>query len=113
MFENLENTLIEIKDELKLYRELFALQFDNLRTKNQVAKFLHKDPKTIYNWIKDGTLKEGIHLRVDNDGKTEFIPEGIIQLKKELRERKIEVKRVEKQLNPIANKFLNRRTVNV
>jgi len=108
MFENLENTLIEIKDELKLYRELFALQFDNLRTKKQVAKFLKKDPKTIYNWIKDGTLREGIHLQLDENGKVEFIPEGIIQLKKELREKKIEVKRVEKQLNPIADKFLRR-----
>jgi len=110
MFENLENTLIEIKDELKLYRELFALQLDNLRTKNQVAKFLHKDPKTIYNYTKNGTFKEGIHFICKN-GKKEYIPSGIIQYKKEEKTRKKEVKKVEKQLNPIANKFL-RKTVN-
>lgn len=108
MFENLENVLLEIKDDIALNREMFLLLFDTL-TKSQVARYLQKDPKTIYNYTENGTFKEGIHFIYEN-GKKEYIPDGIIQFKKELRERKTEVKRVEKQLNPIANKFLNRRT---
>jgi len=111
MFENLENTLNEIKTELRLYGELFALQIDNLRSKNQVARYLKKDPKTIYNYTENGTFKEGIHFTILENGKKEYIPTGILQYKMEERTRKKEVKKVDKQLNPIANKFL-RKTVN-
>ena len=110
MFESLENVLLEIKDDIELNREMFLLLFDTL-TKSQVARYLHKDPKTIYNYTENGTFKEGIHF-IDKNGKKEYIPFGIIQYKKEEKTRKKEVKKVEKQLNPIANKFLTRRTVN-
>lgn len=45
-------------------------------------------------------------------GKKNISQSGIIQYKKEEKTRKQEVKKVEKQLNFIANKFLTRRMVN-
>ena len=47
MFEDLENTLKDIKRELGLYRKLFELIFDNLKTRGQVAKYLKVNPTTI------------------------------------------------------------------
>lgn len=111
MFESLENVLLEIKNDIALNREMFLLLFDNL-SKSQVATYLEKDLKTIYNYTENGTFKEGIHFKTYKNGKKGYIPSGIIQFKKEERAREKEVKKVEKQLNPIANKFLNRRTVN-
>lgn len=108
MFENLENTLLEINKELKLYRKLFELIFDNLRTRSQVAKYLRVDQKTVYNWTKDGTFKEGIHFIIDENGKKEYIPNGIIQFEEDMKKRKTEIKKVEKKINPIASKFLNK-----
>jgi len=109
MFQDLEDTLIEIKNELKLYRELFALQLDNLKTRQQVARFLKVNQKTIYNWVKDGTLREGEHFIICDNNKREYIPEAIIKFSKDLKIRKTEVVKVEKQLNPISKKFLNKR----
>ncbi len=109
MFQDLEDTLNEIKNELKLYRELFALQLDNLRTRQQVARFLKVNQKTVYNWVKDGTLKEGIHFIICDNDKKEYIPEAIIKFSKDLKSRRTEVVKVEKQLNPISKKFLNKR----
>jgi hypothetical protein len=108
MFENLEKTLLEINAELKLYRKLFELIFDNLRTRSQVAKYLRVDQKTIYNWTKDGTFQNGIHFIIDENGKKEYIPNGIIQFEEEMKKRKTEIKKVKKQINPIASKFLNK-----
>lgn len=108
MFENLEKTLLEINAELKLYRKLFELIFDNLRSRSQVAKYLRVDQKTVYNWTKDGTFQEGIHFIIDENGKKEYIPNGIIQFEEEMKKRKTEIKKVEKQVNPIASKFLNK-----
>lgn len=108
MFDDLENTLKDIKRELGLYRKLFELIFDNLKTKSQVAKYLKVNPTTINNWTKNGTLKEGIHFVVDENGKKEYIPNGIIEFEEEMKKRKTEIKKVEKQINPIASKFLNK-----
>ncbi len=108
MFENLENTLLEINRELRLIRKFFELIFDNLRTKKQVARYLSVDQKTVYNWTKDGTFIEGIHFIIDEKGEKEYIPNGIIEFEEKRKNRKIEVKKVEKQVNPIASKFLNK-----
>lgn len=72
MFENLENVLLEIKDDIALNMEMFLSLFDTL-TKSQVARYLHKDTKTIYNYTENGTFKEGIHFKNKN-GKKEYIP---------------------------------------
>lgn len=108
MFGKLENTLLKIDKELELYRKLFEIIIDNLRTRSQVARYLKVDPKTVYNWTKDGTFHEGIHFLIDKNGKKEYIPNGIIQFEEEMKKRKIEIKKVEKQINPIASKFLNK-----
>ena len=108
MFENLENTLLEINRELRLIRKFSELIFDNLRTKNQVARYLRVDQKTVYNWTKDGPFIEGIHFIIDEKGEKEYIPNGIIEFEEKRKNRKIEVKKVEKQVNPIASKFLNK-----
>jgi intein-encoded DNA endonuclease-like protein len=108
MFEDLENTLKDIKRELALYRKLFELIFDNLKTKTQVARYLKVHPSTINNWTKNGTFEEGIHFIIDENGKKEYIPNGIIEFEEALSKRKIEIKKVEKQFNPIASRFLNK-----
>ena len=47
MFEDLENTLKDIRSELSLYRQLFALSMTTLSTKKQVAKFLGVSTSTV------------------------------------------------------------------
>lgn len=111
MFEDLENTLKDIRSELRLYRQLFALIMKTLSKKKQVAEFLGISIGTISNYIKDGHFVEEIHYFYNNEGKEEFIPEGIIKFSEEMKHRKYEVKKVEKTLNPIASKFLNNRKV--
>ena len=108
MFEDLENTLKDIRRELTLFRKLFELIFDNLKTRGQVAKYLKVNPTTINNWTKNGILIEGTHFMIDENGKKEYIPNGIIEFEEEMKKRKIEVKKVEKQINSIASKFLNK-----
>ena len=91
MFENLENTLLEINRELRLIRKFFELIFDNLRTKKQVARYLSVAQKPVYNWTKDGTFIEGIHFIIDEKGEKEYIPNGIIEFEEKRKNRKIEV----------------------
>ena len=45
---------------------------------------------------------------VDKNGKKEYIPNGIIEFEEKMKNKKIEIKKVEKQINPIASKFLNK-----
>ena len=111
MFEDLENTLKDIRNELSLYRHLFALNMTILSTKKQVAKFLGVSTSTLSKYIEDGRFIEDVHYSYNHISNVEFIPEGIIKFKQELKQRKYEVKKVEKTLNPIASKFLNSRKV--
>lgn len=108
MFEKLENILLKIDKELELYRKLVELMIDNLRTRSQVARYLKVDQKTVYNWTKDGTFHEGIHFLIDENGKKEYIPNAIIEFEEQMKKRKKEIKKVEKQVNPIVSKFLNK-----
>lgn len=111
MFEDLENTLNDIRSELSLYRQLFALSMATLSTKKQVAKFLGVSSATITKYIADGRFKEGVHFFYNDDGKEEFIPEGIVKFKQKSLNSRHEVKKVDKAFNPIARKFLNNRKV--
>ena len=112
MFKELENILMDIRSELRFNREFFALIMMTLSKKNQVAKFLDVSPSTITTYIEDGRFIEEEHYFYNDEGKEEFIPEGIVKFKLELRYRKYEVKKVEKSLNPIASKFLNKVVLN-
>ncbi|MDD5156844.1 hypothetical protein [Sulfurimonas sp.] len=111
MFEALEEALVKILQKLDFQEELLQLTISSLNTKKQVAKFLGVSTSTVSTYIKDGRFTEEIHYFNNQDGKEEFIPEGIIKFKQELKHRKYEVKKVEKTLNPIASKFLNNRKV--
>lgn len=109
MFEDLEMTLKTINTELYMIREVLQLIIDSLKTKSQVAKFLGVDPKTVKNYIDDGRFKEGIEYIIDENGKEQFIPTAIIEFKQDQKHKKMEVKKVEKQLDPIALKFLSKK----
>ena len=54
------------------------------------------------------TMESSSYVLIDENGKKEFIPNEIIEFEEEMRKRKIEVKKVEKQINSIASKFLNK-----
>lgn len=107
MFEELENTLKDIKNELALYRELFALSVDTLTTQKQVAKFLGISQKTLNTYIKNGILIEGIHYIKNN--KNEFIPYKIIEFKQESSCKKLIVNKVDHCINPLVAKFLKQK----
>jgi predicted transcriptional regulator len=109
MFEQLEITLNLIQNELSLNRELLQLMIDSLSTKAQVAKFLGVSSKTVRNYIDDGRFREGFEYFIDDKGAEIFIPNGIIKFKQEQKQKKYEVKKIEKQLDPIALKFLTKK----
>lgn len=111
MFEALENEIRNMKNEQKFLREYVSLLEITLSTRKQVAKFLGVSTSTVSKYIEDGRFVEEVHYFYNHDGKEEFIPEGIIKFKQDLKHRKYEVKKVEKTLNPIASKFLNNRKV--
>ncbi|WP_067175328.1 hypothetical protein [Sulfurospirillum sp. UCH001] len=107
MFKELENTLKDIKNELILYRELFALSLDSLTTQKQVAKFLGISQKTLCTYIKNGVLIEGIHF-IKNK-KNEFIPYKIIEFKQQNSSKKFIVNKVDHCINPLVAKFLKQK----
>ena len=109
MFKELENTLNEIKIELGLYRQLFALSIDSLTTQKQVAKFLGVSQKTLYLYIQKSILVEGVHyVRNVRNKKIEFIPYKILEFKQHNAHKKAAVN-VQHQINPIASKFLKQK----
>ena len=106
MFKELENTLKEIKVELGLCRQLFALSIDSLTNQKQVAKFLGISQKTLYLYIQKSILVEGVHY-VKNK-KIEFIPYKIIEFKQQNGSTKVAVN-VQHQINPIVSKFFKQK----
>ena len=109
MFDQLEITLKTIQYELAMNRELLQLIVDSLKTKSQVAKFLGVNPKTVKNYIDDGRFKEGLEYFYDENGIEVFIPNAILKFKQDQKHKKIEVKKIEKQLDPIALRFLTKK----
>lgn len=109
MFDQLEITLKTIQYEVAMNRELLQLIVDSLTTKSQVAKFLDVSSKTITNYINDGRFREGIEYLYDENAKEKFLPNAILMFKKEQKNKKMEVTKIEKQLDPIALKFLTKK----
>lgn len=111
MFDELEKTLVDIKNELNLFRVLFALTIDSLTTKRQVAKFLSVSTKTIDNYIIDGRFQNNVHYFLDYNNSIVFIPESILVFKKEQNHKKIEKQLL--QIHPVSNKFLRNKGIKV
>jgi predicted P-loop ATPase/GTPase len=81
MLEELLEKINKLEKNMELLLELHLQQASSLTTYNEVAKFLGKTRKTVYNYVKDGKLQEDIHYFIDDNGKTVFIPKAIIEFK--------------------------------
>jgi len=82
MFEELIEKINKIEANVNLLLELHLEQTNNLTTYNDVAKFLGKTKKTIYNYIKDGKFIEEKHFFKNDKGHPTFIPSAMIEFKK-------------------------------
>ena len=112
MFEELIEKINKIEENVNLLLQLHIEQSNSLTTYNDVAKFLGKTRKTVYNYIKDGKLIEGVHYDKNEKGKPTFIPSEIIKFKKAVKA--VNTKPIEKSLekqyervnNPIVSNML-------
>lgn len=109
MLEELMEKINSIEKSMNLLLELQLQQTNLLRTYSDVAKFLGKTPKTIYNYIKFGKMQLNMHFVKDVDGKVVFIPEAIIEFKNGIAEM-VCVNRtdtvVSKVMHPAASRLL-------
>jgi len=81
MFEELENTLKTILQEVKDQKELLQIVLTSLTTSKQVASFLGVSQRTIEGWVKKGIFIEGVHF--NRSGKRlVFNPDAIIEFKR-------------------------------
>jgi hypothetical protein len=111
MFNELENILIEIREELRIHREIFQMAMDSLSTKRQVAKFLSISTKTIENYVKDGRFRRDVEYFFDDYGELHFVPSAIIEYKKTgTKKEKIANDIPAKAIHPSASKILSKIT---
>ncbi|WP_456430546.1 helix-turn-helix domain-containing protein [Nitratifractor sp.] len=81
MFEELENTLKNILQEMRDQKELLRIVLSSLTGSKQVATFLGVSPRTIEGWVRKGIFVEGEHYY--RQGKRlVFIPDAIIEFKR-------------------------------
>ena len=79
---------------------------------NDVAKFLDKTRKTIYNYVKEDKFVEDKHYYTNEKGHPTFIPSGIIEFKKGVKAvdtksvKKVLEKPIERVNNPIVSNML-------
>jgi len=102
-----EVALKDIKNDLFFIKEMIQIFLDTLKTKKSVASFLGVTTNTLRTMMKDGRLVEGEAWFYNDKGLVEFIPIGIIEVKRkrELKKENV-VKRVEPKLHPTASKFM-------
>ena len=110
MFEELENTLNEIKEQLNNHGILLQMALSSLTSSKQVAKFLGVSPRTIQLWVKNGKLQEGKHFY--RDGKRlVFIPMAVMDLKNNpaqiVSQENIKKTIPHKTINPTAKKIIS------
>jgi len=86
MFDELENTLKQILEEVKDQKELLQVVLSSLTTSRQVAAFLGVSQRTIELWVKKGIFQDGEHY-YRNGKRLVFIPDAIIEFKKRPKER--------------------------
>lgn len=82
MSEEEKKVLNLILQKMEDYEELLLLTISTLTTKKAVANFLKKTDRMIDYYIENGKFQEGIHYLIDEDGKKEFIPQGIVDYKR-------------------------------
>ena len=113
MIEDLIKKINSLEKSVNLLLDLHLQQSNNLTTYNDVAKFLGKTRKTVYNYIKEEKLLLNEHYYRDDNNKIVFIPSAIIEFKSGVKAVDTEV--VKKQLednqpkrvnNPIVNSLL-------
>ena len=103
MFNELENTLKLLLEEMQKQSLMQNLYFSNLTTRKQVAEFLGVCSKTIENYEKDGRFEDGVHYQRDEAGRLKYLPKGIVEFSTaSKKEPKITVV---KQVHPSVSKF--------
>ena len=110
MFEDLINKLNAIDEKLSLILDLYMQQTNNLTTYKDVAKFLGKTPRTINNYIRKSKLVANKHYYKDENGKTVFVPQAIMEFKHasiEVQSVKKSRETISKVMHPIASSILN------
>lgn len=96
MSEEEKKVLNLILQKLEDQEELLLLTISNLTTKKEVANFLKKTDRMIDYYISNGTFKEGIHFTTDETGKRKFMPQGIVDFKRNKNHKK-DIKKVESE----------------
>jgi len=81
MLEDLIESIERIEKSVILLVDLQLQQSNNLNSYTDVAKFLGKTTKTIYNYIKNGKLQENIHYTKDVSQRIVFNPKAIVDFK--------------------------------
>ncbi|WP_151900459.1 hypothetical protein [Sulfurimonas hydrogeniphila] len=94
MSENSEKILYLILKKLEEQEELLFLTVSTLTTKKAVANLLGKTDRMIDYYIQNGTFQDGVHYFINEKGKKEFIPSGILDYKRN-KNRKKEEKKLE------------------
>ncbi len=87
MFEELENTLKTILQEVRDQKELLQVVLTSLTTSKQVASFLGVTQRTIEVWVKKGIFEEGVHFN-RNGKRLVFNPDAIVDFKRNRHKRK-------------------------
>ena len=105
MFEELIEKINTIEANVNLLLQLHIEQSNSLTTYNDVAKFLGKTRKTVYNYIKDGKLIEGVHYDKNEKGHPIFIPSEIIEFKKGVKA--VDTQPIEKALTKVHERVNN------
>jgi hypothetical protein len=78
MSENSEKILKGILEKQEVIEKLLILLIPNLKTKKGVANFFGVTDRTIDNWKDNGKFEENIEYFIDLEGKTIFLPLGIL-----------------------------------
>ncbi|MEA2017000.1 MAG: helix-turn-helix domain-containing protein [Campylobacterota bacterium] len=81
MLEELLQKINKLEKNMELLLELHLEQSDNLTTYKDVARFLGKSKKTVYNYIKDGKLVLDEHYYKEDNKKIVFISKAIVEFK--------------------------------
>lgn len=81
MFEELLEKINIIEKNMILLLDLHLQQTNSLTTYNEVALFLGKTKRTIFNYIKDSKLVRDQHYYINTAGKAVFIPKAIVEFK--------------------------------